>query len=40
MNCLVCENCFEAEPEESLLMCDKCEKGFHMGCLTPVFFFN
>ncbi|KAG5457713.1 MAG: hypothetical protein BJ554DRAFT_2204 [Olpidium bornovanus] len=34
-NCLFCELCQEAEPECDLLVCDKCERGFHIQCVSP-----
>eukprot|EP00126_Sphaerothecum_destruens_P000158 Sdes_comp10196_c0_seq1m1810 len=34
-NCLVCESCLKSEPEATLLVCDCCQKGFHLQCLDP-----
>lgn len=31
-----CEECGSGEDEGELLLCDKCDKGFHMGCVRPV----
>ena len=36
MNCLVCETCHVAQPDDELLVCDKCDHGFHMRCLRKV----
>lgn len=30
-----CEICNSADREESMLLCDGCDKGYHMGCLDP-----
>ena len=30
-----CELCGCGEDDESMLLCDACERGFHMGCLKP-----
>jgi hypothetical protein len=35
MACLTCERCDLSAPEASLLVCDACERGYHMGCLDP-----
>lgn len=32
----VCEQCGSGERPEELLLCDKCNKGFHMLCLRPI----
>jgi len=32
---LICEVCGRGEPEESILLCDRCDLGYHMGCLRP-----
>lgn len=31
-----CEQCGSGERAEELLLCDKCDKGFHMKCLRPI----
>jgi len=31
-----CELCDSRDHAESMLLCDKCDKGFHMDCLNPV----
>lgn len=31
-----CEQCRSGERPDELLLCDKCDKGFHMGCIRPV----
>jgi len=31
----VCETCGSAHEEESLLLCDSCDRGHHTFCLTP-----
>ncbi|KAF9681752.1 hypothetical protein SADUNF_Sadunf05G0035500 [Salix dunnii] len=31
-----CEQCCSGERSEELLLCDKCDKGFHMKCLRPI----
>ncbi|CAN4114145.1 unnamed protein product [Withania somnifera] len=33
---VVCEQCGSGERAEELLLCDKCNKGFHMLCLRPI----
>ncbi|XP_006350981.1 probable Histone-lysine N-methyltransferase ATXR5 isoform X2 [Solanum tuberosum] len=33
---VVCEQCGSGERPEELLLCDKCNKGFHMLCLRPI----
>jgi len=33
---VVCEKCGSGERPEELLLCDKCDKGFHMACVRPV----
>ncbi|PHU00396.1 Histone-lysine N-methyltransferase ATXR5 [Capsicum chinense] len=33
---VVCEQCGSGERAEELLLCDKCNKGFHMLCLSPI----
>lgn len=30
-----CEICKGASDEDNLLLCDGCDKGFHIYCLTP-----
>ncbi|KAL9241456.1 hypothetical protein vseg_015567 [Gypsophila vaccaria] len=32
----VCEECGSGDAEEEMLLCDKCDRGFHMGCVRPV----
>nr|GMD51681.1 histone-lysine N-methyltransferase ATXR6 [Ipomoea batatas] len=31
-----CEECGSGEREDELLLCDKCDRGFHLFCLRPV----
>ncbi|GMY12420.1 probable Histone-lysine N-methyltransferase ATXR5 isoform X3 [Fagus crenata] len=31
-----CEQCRSGERPDELLLCDKCDKGFHMKCLRPI----
>ncbi|CAL0327580.1 unnamed protein product [Lupinus luteus] len=33
---LSCEQCGSGELPEELLLCDKCDKGFHMKCVRPI----
>ncbi|KAG9131669.1 hypothetical protein Leryth_009419 [Lithospermum erythrorhizon] len=33
---MVCEECGSGEREDETLICDKCDKGFHMLCLRPI----
>ncbi|XP_047970040.1 probable Histone-lysine N-methyltransferase ATXR5 [Salvia hispanica] len=33
---LVCQQCGEGNRAEELLLCDKCERGYHMLCLRPI----
>ncbi|XP_059307883.1 probable Histone-lysine N-methyltransferase ATXR5 isoform X2 [Lycium ferocissimum] len=33
---VVCEQCGSGERAEELLLCDECNKGFHMLCLRPI----
>ncbi|XP_057979890.1 probable Histone-lysine N-methyltransferase ATXR5 isoform X3 [Malania oleifera] len=33
---VICEQCGSGDRAEELLLCDKCDKGFHMFCLRPV----
>ncbi|KAL4351412.1 hypothetical protein GQ457_06G043160 [Hibiscus cannabinus] len=33
---IICEQCGSGERPEELLLCDKCDKGFHMRCLRPI----
>ncbi|OIT27026.1 PREDICTED: probable Histone-lysine N-methyltransferase ATXR5 isoform X1 [Nicotiana attenuata] len=33
---VMCEQCGSGERPEELLLCDKCNKGFHMLCLRPI----
>ena len=32
----LCEDCGSGSREESMLLCDHCNKGHHMTCLRPV----
>lgn len=32
---MVCELCQGGHHEDEIILCDKCDKGFHMSCLTP-----
>ncbi|KMT09199.1 hypothetical protein BVRB_6g133010 [Beta vulgaris subsp. vulgaris] len=31
-----CEECRSGESEGEILLCDKCDKGFHMNCVRPI----
>ncbi|XVF61107.1 hypothetical protein PTKIN_Ptkin08bG0102400 [Pterospermum kingtungense] len=33
---IICEQCGSGEHPDELLLCDKCDKGFHMKCLRPI----
>ncbi|KAJ0097564.1 hypothetical protein Patl1_27858 [Pistacia atlantica] len=33
---VICEQCRCGESPDELLLCDKCDKGFHMKCLRPI----
>lgn len=33
---LMCEQCGSGDKPEELLLCDKCDKGFHMKCVRPI----
>lgn len=33
---LRCEQCGSGENPKELLLCDKCDKGFHMKCVRPI----
>lgn len=33
---LMCEQCGSGDQPEELLLCDKCDKGFHMKCVRPI----
>ncbi|KAJ1382691.1 Zinc finger, PHD-type [Sesbania bispinosa] len=33
---LTCDQCRSDERAEELLLCDKCDKGFHMKCVRPI----
>ncbi|EOA20840.1 hypothetical protein CARUB_v10001176mg [Capsella rubella] len=33
---LACEKCGSGEGDDELLLCDKCNRGFHMKCLRPI----
>ncbi|KAE9587335.1 putative histone-lysine N-methyltransferase transcription regulator PHD family [Lupinus albus] len=35
-NDLSCEQCGSGDLPEELLLCDKCDKGFHMKCVRPI----
>ena len=32
---IVCEHCGEAEADDSMLLCDRCLKGYHRECMQP-----
>ena len=32
---IVCELCGSGENDDSVLLCDECNRGFHMECLAP-----
>jgi hypothetical protein len=34
-DCKSCDKCGKSENDESILFCDKCDRGFHMYCLDP-----
>jgi hypothetical protein len=34
-NCAYCVTCESAEPEDLLMICEKCQRGFHTMCLDP-----
>ncbi|KAI6691908.1 hypothetical protein NL676_019618 [Syzygium grande] len=33
---VICEQCRSGDRADELLLCDKCDKGFHMNCLRPI----
>ncbi|ESQ40914.1 hypothetical protein EUTSA_v10013971mg [Eutrema salsugineum] len=33
---VTCEKCGSGERDDELLLCDKCDRGFHMKCLRPI----
>ncbi|KAH7680709.1 Histone-lysine N-methyltransferase protein [Dioscorea alata] len=33
---LRCEQCRSGEREEELLLCDRCDRGYHLACLRPI----
>lgn len=33
---VLCDECGSGERPEELLLCDKCDKGFHMKCVRPI----
>jgi len=35
MACLACHVCDLSEPEDLMLVCDACERGYHTTCCTP-----
>ncbi|XP_043805845.1 probable Histone-lysine N-methyltransferase ATXR5 isoform X1 [Manihot esculenta] len=35
-NDVSCEQCGSGDLDDELLLCDKCDKGFHMKCLRPI----
>ncbi|KAJ7956996.1 Histone-lysine N-methyltransferase ATXR6 [Quillaja saponaria] len=35
-NDVTCEQCGSGERADELLLCDKCDKGFHMKCVRPI----
>lgn len=34
-----CQNCGKCDHPEWILLCDKCDKGYHCSCLSPVLFY-
>lgn len=36
INLVACQNCKSLEDDENMLLCDKCDKGYHMYCLKPI----
>ena len=32
---VVCETCGSGENEQEIILCDRCDRGFHMSCLDP-----
>lgn len=35
-NTMLCDICGKGENEDSIIICDKCNKGFHLYCLKPI----
>lgn len=35
-NTLLCDVCGKGEDEDSIIICDKCNRGFHLYCLKPI----
>lgn len=35
VDAICCSSCHDAEPEETMLLCDGCEVAYHMECLRP-----
>lgn len=35
-SCTLCEECGRGDSAEEMLLCDKCDRGFHMFCLSPI----
>lgn len=35
INTLVCEACSGGYHEDKIVLCDRCDRGFHMFCLIP-----
>lgn len=33
---VMCEKCGSGERDGEILLCDMCDKGFHMNCVRPV----
>ncbi|KAA8531047.1 hypothetical protein F0562_005756 [Nyssa sinensis] len=33
---IICDQCGSGERDDELLLCDKCDRGFHMLCLRPI----
>lgn len=33
---VICEQCRSGDRPDELLLCDKCDNGFHMNCLRPI----
>jgi len=38
LDCKACEICAHTEDEATMLLCDKCDDGYHIHCLTPGLF--
>ncbi|KAG0581882.1 hypothetical protein M758_3G016800 [Ceratodon purpureus] len=35
-SCTMCEECGRGDSADQMLLCDKCDRGFHMFCLSPI----